>query len=151
MLVFRICKSDHADDLSGAGSKLFGGRWNSKGHPVLYTSSTRALAALEVLVHIPATIPLSDYIVSTIELPESSMQEVTHDDIRKEYELKGLNAGFAQIGDTWLAGNTSLILKVPSIIIREEYNYLVNPAHPLFLKVKIKEKKPFVFDARLEK
>jgi RES domain-containing protein len=151
MLVYRICKNSYADDLSGLGAKLHGGRWNSKGISMLYTSSSRALAALEVLVHIPAAIPLKDFVLVSIELPENNMEEIRFNGIKNEFEKKGLGASFHSIGDEWVRKNRSLVLKVPSLIIPEEYNYLVNPDHHLFSKIKIKGKKEFSFDSRLLK
>ena len=147
MIVYRICKKDNADDLTGIGAKLYGGRWNSKGVSMLYTSSTRALAALEVLVHIPATIPIKDYIMLSMELPENSMEEILLSVLKKEN--KEWHDGYNSIGDNWCKKRSSLVLKVPSIIIQEEYNYLLNPEHSLFSKIKINEKNPFNFDRRL--
>lgn len=133
------------------GAKLHGGRWNSKGIPLLYTSSSRALAALEVLVHVPASIPMLDFVLVTLELPEDSMEEIRLSTIKDEMERHGWKAGFAAIGDAWYKKQRSLLLKVPSMVIPDEYNYLVNPAHPKASKIRIREIKVFGFDERLLK
>ena len=151
MLSYRICKSIYAKDLSGEGAKQYGGRWNSKGTPMLYTSSSRALAALEVLVHIPAAIPVNDFVLVAIELPVGSMEEIRYAALKSDIDKYGLSATFNTQGDNWAKKNKSLILKVPSLIITEEFNYLVNPNHHLFSKIKVKEIKPFGFDERLIK
>lgn len=151
MLVYRICRDEFTNDLTGLGARLYGGRWNSKGISMLYTSSSRALATLEVLVHMPATITLVDYSIITIDVPENSIEEIPFSVIKSEYEIYGLNANFSQIGNAFCKKNNHLLLKVPSIIIREEFNYLINPSHKLFKEIRIKERKPFALDTRLVK
>ncbi len=129
---------------------MYGGRWNSKGFPMLYTSSTRALAALEVLVHMPVNnVQQMDFSIVSISLPENSLEEVKYNAIKKEIEANGLNSSFKSIGDDWIKRNSSLLLKVPSVVINEEFNFLVNPAHKDFTKVKILSRQPFSFDERL--
>lgn len=147
MVVYRICNTIYSNDLSGQGAKLFGGRWNSKGFSMLYTSSTRALAALEVLVHMPINnVKQMDFSIVSISLPENSMEEVKYNVIKKEIDESGLNSNFKLIGDDWIKRNSSLLLKVPSVVINEEYNFLINPAHKDFTKVKILSIQPFSFD-----
>lgn len=150
MFFYRICNSQYANDISGVGAKLYGGRWNSIGNAVLYASSTRALAALEVLVHLlPKNAQRINFSVIAIEAPENSMKEITYDNIEYELMQNGFDSNFKFIGDNWLKQNTSLLLKVPSIVIPEEFNYLINPLHPDFTKVKVVETKSFSFDKRL--
>ena len=141
MIVFRICNTIYANDLNGTGAKMFGGRWNNKGTPMLYTSSSRALAALEILVHLPTqNVKQIDFTIVTISLPENSIEEIGEN---------SLNSNLKLIGDLWIKKNASLILKVPSVVIKEEFNFLVNPLHKDFHKVKIADKKLFSFDNRL--
>lgn len=129
---------------------MYGGRWNSKGYPMLYTSSTRALAALEVLVHMPVNnVKFMDFSLISISLPENSLEEIKYNVIKKEMQENGLNSSFKSIGDDWIKRNSSLLLKVPSVVINEEFNFLVNPIHRDFGKVKILSKQPFNFDERL--
>ena len=150
MIVFRICNTVYSNDISGNGAKMYGGRWNNKGVPVLYTSSTRALAALEILVHISTNnVQPIDFSILSIFIPENSIDEIPFTALKTEIDKNGLNSNFKFIGDNWIKSNSSLLLKVPSIVIPEEYNYLVNPLHKNFNKVKIVENKLFRFDNRL--
>ena len=126
MIVFRICNTVYSNDISGNGAKMYGGRWNNKGVPVLYTSSTRALAALEILVHISTNnVQPIDFSILSIFLPENSIDEIPITALKTEIDKNGLNSNFKFIGDNWIKSNSSLLLKVPSIVIPEEYNYLV--------------------------
>lgn len=150
MIVFRICNSHYANDLSGIGAKLYGGRWNNKGHAVLYTSSTRALATLEVLVHLPTiNVKPIDFSIVSINIPNNSLEEISYHKIKAELLENGFDSNLKKIGDKWLNNNSSLVLKVPSIVIHEEFNYLINPLHKDFSKIKIVDKKTFSFDSRL--
>lgn len=129
---------------------MHGGRWNSKGYPILYTSSTRALAALEVLVHLPINnVRSMDFSIVSISLPENSLEEIRYNVIKNEVENNGLSSSFKSIGDEWIKRNSSLLLKIPSVVINEEFNFLINPDHKNFNKVKILSKQSFCFDERL--
>lgn len=150
MIVFRICNAKYENDLSGIGAKLYGGRWNNKGNALLYTSSTRALAALEVLVHLPPiNVKPIDFTIVSIDIPTNSMEEISYHKIKDELLENGFYSNFKKIGDKWLNNNSSLVLKVPSVVIHEEFNYLINPLHKDFGKIKIVDKKKFSFDSRL--
>ncbi|HMV14737.1 MAG TPA: RES family NAD+ phosphorylase [Chitinophagales bacterium] len=152
MIVYRICNKLYANDLQGIGAKMYGGRWNNVGNAVVYTSSSRALAALEVLVHLPSTtLKKLDFTVVSIEIPENSVEEIFYDDIKRDFQINRFSAFFKNIGDNWLRENKSLLLKVPSVVIHEEMNYLINPNHKDFNKVKLTETKLFRFDDRLAK
>ena len=151
MIVYRICNSFYTNDLSGTGAKMYGGRWNSKGIPLLYTSSSRALAALEVMVHLPANnVNPIDFALVSISLPDKSIEEIDYKMLEKEINKNGLNSNFRIIGDNWMKKNTSLLLKVPSVVIKEEYNFLVNPFHKDFHKITIVSVQKFNFDSRLQ-
>jgi hypothetical protein len=90
-----------------------------------------------------------DFSLVAIEVPENSVDEISYAKIKDELIRNGLNSNFKLIGDNWLKKNTILLLKVPSVVIPEEFNYLINPLHKDFHKVKIKETKLFRFDERL--
>ena len=150
MLVYRISGQRFANDLSGTGARLNGGRWNSVGLSLLYSASYRSLALLEILVHTTNNYVPDDLMLITIEIPDTILiQEILHEAIYDELNRKKAQAQFQTIGDKWIKSQTSLILKVPSVIIPEEFNYLINPLHKDFHKVKIKETKLFRFDERL--
>jgi len=148
MFVYRITQEEFANDLSGEGARLFGGRWNPKGYPVLYTSAYKSLAALEVLVHIRKTKPPPVFKIITLQIPSNSIYELNFEsyealkwDDNKPSELQ-------KIGKKWLEEAKHLVMKVPSRLIQSESNYLINPKHIKMKMVKITEKEYFSFDER---
>jgi RES domain-containing protein len=148
MLLYRITSAKYADDLSGSGARLYGGRWNSEGKPMLYLASSRSLAVLETLAHfIPTNIP-RELVMLTIEAPDDFLEipENILPDNWNEYPEQHI---VKQIGNSFLQRNEHLLLKVPSALVPEEFNYLLNPLHPKAGKVKIIKKVPFNFDSRL--
>ncbi len=149
MILYRIVKSKYADDLSGTGARLFGGRWNSEGQSAIYLASSRALAVLEVLVHlVPLSIP-SNYFVVEVEVPDNSFLQISIKDLPNNWDNNYPPPSLKKIGDDFLKKGTHLMMKVPSAIVPMEYNYLVNTEHPDMKKVKISRKEPFHFDKRL--
>ena len=148
MIVYRISISVYSDDISGSGAKINGSRWNSKGVGVLYTSQFISLAVLEMLVNTN----LKDYAIALdlmyINLPET--QSVTNIDLKNlKNNWKNDFEYTRYIGDEFIRQKESLILKVPSSVIHEEHNYLVNPLHPDFKKIKLVKTKSFWPDERL--
>jgi len=152
MIIYRLAKKKHCLDLSGKGAELAGGRWNSKGVAMVYTCDSRALCLAEVAVNTPIGIIPIDYFLVEIEIPES----ITFQNI----DAKKLNINWNSfphsnetqiIGDTFISQNKSLILKVPSAVVQDEFNYLINPKHPDFKSVKIIKTELFSFDVRLFK
>lgn len=139
MRAWRICRAPFAG-LSGDGARLYGGRWNSAGHPVIYAASTAALAVLEVRVHLDLPLDLlpDDYVLVTIDLGELSIENVA--------EIPPLPQAF---GDTWLREQRSPLLRVPSAIVPESTNLLLNVAHPASSDARVASTRPFAFDRRL--
>lgn len=150
MIVYRIVKEKYADELSGIGAATTGGRWNSKGIEVIYTSQSIALATLEVLVHLSKNLIPNDLMLLEIYIPD----EIVPLTLKKE---KLPNNWFVfpplkiteNIGNHFVQEQKSLILKVPSAIVKNEYNLLINPNHPDFKRVKVNYKEKFNFDPRL--
>jgi len=140
-----------ADDTSGTGAKITGGRWNRAGTALVYTSSTRALACLETIVHFKTqSLPLNRYLVR-FDIPDSIWEEretLCQDVIDVGWDA--LPAGFTSldIGDTWAKQNRSCILEVPSVIIPEELNVLINPTHPHAKDIKAKVVRKWLYDTR---
>ncbi|MDB5134906.1 MAG: hypothetical protein JWP37_1509 [Mucilaginibacter sp.] len=148
MLLYRLTKCVYANDLSGAGARLYGGRWNSEGRAMIYLASSRSLAVLEALVHLPATNIPDEYCMVTIEVPDdfaNGDEKLLPINWRESSDLDILK----RIGNTFLAEKKYLLLKVPSAIVNEEFNYLLNPSHEGIRKVKLKSILPFNFDSRL--
>lgn len=148
MLLYRLSRSVYAGDLSGTGARLYGGRWNSIGKPMVYLASSRSLAILEVLVHLPPALVPSDYEIITIQTPDD-FQEIRAENLPKSWQQFPHPDRLKSIGDAFIAEGKHLLIKVPSAIVDSEYNYLLNPAHPKASAVKIKNRQPFTFDQRL--
>ena len=146
---WRIIKAKHAGTaFSGEGAALSGGRWNSKGVKVFYASATSSLAALENLVHINPPV-LFKYVSFRIELHDSLIEKIVHFTLPKDWDSHPPSPATQKIGDDWFHAGRSVVLAVPSVIIRNEQNFLFNPAHPDFKKIKIGKPEPFTFDPRL--
>jgi RES domain-containing protein len=151
MEVFRLTTAKYANDLSGTGARLHGGRWNQKGDAVLYTSGSRALAMVEVLVHLTnAFLPLN-YQLITIYIPDDSILAFPLKSLPKDWKSIEPNESTKKIVAKWLVENEYLALKVPSVVVEGEHNYLLNPLHADFLKVKVLKVESFSFDDRLIK
>lgn len=149
MILYRIAKCNYAADLSGTGARLYGGRWNSIGQPMVYLASSLSLAVLEVLVHLPPSIFPSNFCLAEFDIPESSI--LTADNASLPHDWQDISPPIAlkRLGDAFLKQNKYLLMKVPSVIVPQEFNYLLNPLHADAAKIKLMEKKPYSFDARL--
>lgn len=151
VLAYRLVAPKWASTaLSGEGARLYGGRWNSPGHPLVYLSTTRALAALELLVHLTTVgsrrIPRT---LVTVKVP----RHLIGGELWKSDGWQDNPPGkpTSDQGDDWLAVAKTAGVLAPSIIIPEEHNLLLNPLHPDFQEVKIVKTTPFLFDPRLAK
>ena len=150
MIVFRLSKSEYTKDLSGRGSEKSGGRWNSKGTPLLYTSASRALCTIEIAVHTPLGNIPTNYQIISIEIPDDvNITELKAPDLPVDWKTFPHSHSTQEIGDNFVASGKSLVMKVPSVVVDGEYNYLVNPNHIDLTKIKIKLIEPFSFDERL--
>ena len=150
MIVFRLSKSKFANDLSGKGAEKSGGRWNSRGTAMIYTSASRALCTTEIAVHTPlGNLPL-DYKLISIEIPEDLyILELTSENLPPAWKLLPYTHETQTIGDKFIADGIYAVLKVPSAVVQDEYNYLINPALIGLQQIKIKSIEPFNFDERL--
>ncbi|MGH7550610.1 MAG: RES family NAD+ phosphorylase [Gemmatimonadota bacterium] len=149
MRVWRLARKPFLA-LDGEGARLAGGRWNSEGVAVVYTSSTLSLAALEYLVHIdPEDVP-EDLMVVGVEVPDgAAIDEVRLEDLPADWNRVFDHPRCVAIGNEWIAAGKSLGLRVPSALVPEEWNLLLNPAHRDAQSVRVREKRRFVFDRRL--
>jgi len=147
MLLYRITRKDFAD-LSGTGSRLYGGRWNSEGRPAVYLAASRSLAMLESLVHLnPTNIP-DDLCLITVEVPDD-YQELDYKLLPENWERYDDQYILKQTGNNFLLKKEKLLLKVPSAIVKQEFNFLYNPLHSKAAEAKIMATEPFVFNGRL--
>lgn len=151
MVVFRIVKpSFAASALAGDGARLYGGRWNAPGVPCAYAAESRALAVLELLVHASPELLRVEFLLLEIEVPDALIET----GLRPPPGWDGFPAGAASQdhGGRWLkrsAATAKAALAVPSVIIPEEANYLLNPLHPAFSNIRIRRRRKFRFDSRL--
>ncbi len=139
MRVWRVCRRPFAD-LSGEGARLYGGRWNSPGRPMVYAAESAALAVLEVRVHLDLdwrVLP-DDYVLMAIETGDLVAET-----------LAETPADPRAAGDAWLASGRSALLRAPSFIVPESANLLINPAHRDAARLAVASIRPFAFDARL--
>jgi RES domain-containing protein len=141
-----------ADDLSGTGAAIEGGRWNEIDLPLVYASSSRALAALETLVHVKlARLPLNRYLVR-IDIP-AAIWAAAHIETASSLPIgwDAVPPGMVSIacGTNWAAQKTSAILRVPSVIVPEEENILINPAHPDVRAITATKVRRWLYDPRL--
>ncbi|MDB4925718.1 RES domain-containing protein [Mucilaginibacter sp.] len=151
MIVYRLSGQAFINDLSGYGAEKTGGRWNSKGTPVLYTSASRALAVVEVAVHVPLGIIPTNYYMAVIEVPDNSILQLDVTDLPTNWNRNPFVKATQFAGDRFIKDSKHLMLQVPSATVIGDLNYLINPRHPDFKKVKVKSVDPFVFDSRLFK
>ena len=155
MKVYRIERKKYLETtLTGVGaSRMQGYRWNSLNTYIVYTSASRALATLEVSVHIDLSedLPTDRYYVE-IEIPEEvKIVELNMDDLPTNWDSKPPILETQFIGDDFVALRSAAVLKVPSSIVPPEFNYLINPAHPDSVKIKVISVEALVFDARIVK
>ncbi|MCT4639811.1 MAG: RES family NAD+ phosphorylase [Bacteroidales bacterium] len=150
MIVYRIAGKKHSDDLSGTGAAMYGGRWNKKGTPVLYTGESKEIALLETIVHTPPMIvPKLDII--TLEIPNESITSITIDMLPQNWKVYPAPTILSEIGEEWVNRSKTIALKVPSCIIHSAHNIILNCRHSDFNKIKILDKRNFKFDSRLVK
>lgn len=150
MRVYRIAKTRYIDDLAGEGAGLYGGRWNKVGDAMLYFSQNLSLSLLEIIVHVEyAQLPL-DYSYIEIEIPDSSIKKIQSIDfIKPKWSAEEAGNQLQMFGSNWLKKNEALAIKVPSAILHQENNILINPTHKDFGKIKILKKEKMDFDPRL--
>ena len=147
MIVYRIARQRYTQDLSGTGARLYGGRWNSKGVALLYTAESRALAAMELAVHTDLNDLPDDLQLITLKLPPEA--EVYQISLVENWNQHPPNLQTKLLGDSFVRDGKALVMKAPSVVVRGDCNYLLNPAHKQSSRVKIVDVSPFFFDERL--
>jgi len=150
MRIWRICRARFADEaFSGQGARRFGGRWNSPGVPMVYSSSSLALAAMELFVHLEPNQQPDDLVSIAALLPEGEpASRLEPADLPPRWWTDDF-APARTIGDNWIRENKSLAIEVPSAALRMEWNVLVNPLHPAIAEIKIEKPQAFNFDERM--
>ncbi len=134
--------------LSG-GARLYGGRWNTIGAPLIYASGNIATATLEILVHLEDRVILDTYRLIELVIPEEIIIEVDPADLPANWQQPSMTPITQAIGDTWIQTGESAVLKVPSVAAPQEWNYLVNPEHPDYSKITAQNFAAYKPDPRL--
>ena len=137
---------------SGVGAaKSDVGRWNSMGGRMVYASDSRALAVLELVVHLDNTELMEDYSCCMLSIPSRLCEKVSAKDLPIGWDALAVNSQVVQPwGDKWLKNGRTPVLKVPSVIVRQEWNYLVNPRHKDFMDIRLGKIEPFRIDSRIK-
>jgi RES domain-containing protein len=155
--VWRIAqdtRSYEADDLSGTGAKITGGRWNAVGDALIYASESQALACLETVVHLNAGgLPLNRYLVA-VTIPDAvwaAARTETSGSLPVGWDADPSGRASIQFGSAWVRSAASALLRVPSVIVPDEYNVLINPLHPDSSTVTAVKIRKWLYDPRLMK
>jgi len=144
----RLCRPAHSG-FDGLGGLHRDGRWHNKGHRVVYLASSEALAVLEVLVHLTAFDQLPEYVCVKAHISDDLILDLEQvaplpDDWRSSDPVQTRN-----VGSRWLMERRSVVLRVPSVVIPREANFMLNPGHPDFERILVVTPMPFEFDVRL--
>lgn len=152
---WRIVKAKHAARaFDGEGARLHGGRWTSIGRSAVYTSSTVALATLEMLVHLDSAAPLAAYVLFAVAIPDETVSVVDPVTLPRDWRASPAPAALQALGDRWLDEGRAAALRVPSAVVGAvgvEFNYLLSPAHVDFHLITIGPEQPYDLDERLER
>lgn len=152
MNIYRLTKEKYKNDLSGKGAETHGGRWNSKGTRILYAADSRALAKLEVAVNIPLNKLPKNYYMTAIVIPDHLILEYDVNTLKGKDWKNNPPIKFTQTeGDKFIVSGNALAMKIPSSVVKGDYNYLVNPEHKDADKIEIVSSEKFNFDMRLFK
>lgn len=151
MEIYRITQQQFAEDLTGNGARLFGGRWNSEGFFALYTSSSRSLALLETLAHTPAKmLDKRVYHLIALFVPDKVLiQKIDVKNLQPGWDAPDTRPFTKKMGDAFLSNKKEFMLEVPSVIIPEDINYVLNPLHEDMKQVKLVNKRRIYFDKRI--
>jgi len=138
MQVWRLVKEKYTDSaFSGEGARRGGGRFNSPGRPVVYTSESLALAELEILVHLPTSRLLASYVTFRARLPDEAIETLDRTTLPSNWRESPVPRSVQAVGDAWVQSGASLALRVPSAVVPAENNVLINPDHPRFEEMTI--------------
>ena len=151
-IVWRLVRAEFSERLDGEGARLFGGRWNSRGRPAVYTSAHLSLSVLEVYVHIPPALRDELPVLRAVQISIPDGAETFRIPQRRLASLLSAPDALAECraaGDAWLERGEELVLQVPSILVPEESNFILDPTHPRMTEVRIMGSREFRFDPRL--
>ena len=148
--LYRICSSEYIRDISGTGARIYGGRWNHTGYPVVYSSGSRSLAVLEFLVHVPMAFAPDNLSITEINIIENVKREsINHKQLPLNWRGYPAPEHLADIGTRWIKSQSALLLDIPSSVVDKEMNTLINPLHPDIKYVNVAKVEEFHFASRL--
>ena len=152
MIFYRLVTRRYASEAwTGSGANQFGGRWNHKGHPAVYVSTSVALASLEILVHARQETLLNQYQLFSIDIPDNAIERLDEQWLPDDWRDNPAPISTMDLGTNWLESSSGLALILPSCIIPQENNAILNPLHPAFsAALNTVEALPFAFDPRLQ-
>lgn len=153
LTVWRLVAERHAASaFDGEGARLYGGRWNHPGIPMVYASATLSLAALELLVHLEAEDTPEDRVAIAAEIPSGlELEEAPIATLPANWRRYPAPEALKELGTAWAQSGRTAVLRIPSAVIPAEPNYLLNPRHPDMARITISQPEPFAFDRRLWK
>ncbi len=151
MRTWRICKAEHAASaFTGEGALLYPGRWHHAGTAVVYCSESRALAALEQLVHLQRSRLPPNFVCFSVTIPDDlPIREVRIAELSTDWRHHPGPPELRDIGTRWAESGDGVVLRVPSAVVLGEHNFLLNPRHPDFRRLEIGRLEPFAFDERI--
>jgi len=147
MILYRLASRAYAQDLSGTGAMLYGGRWNAKGRRMLYTSANVSLATLEILANLSTPHLHKGFYIVEIDFPDDC--GIYEPELPNDWNAFPHVQSTIDIGNEFLALGKAICLKVPSAIVSSEFNYLLNPSHDDFMRLKVRDVRPMILDQRL--
>ena len=151
MRVWRLCRKRHAA-FDGEGARLAGGRWNRRGTPVVYCSATLSLAVLEYFVNLPGGLAPPDLVSIAADVPDAlSSESLKAGALPRNWRRYPAPEALAELGTRWVREGKTAVLAVPSVVVPQERNYLLNPAHADFKRVLVGKPDPFSLDLRMWK
>lgn len=147
---WRIVKTRFSTDaFNGEGARLYGGRWNSVGIAMVYIAGSKSLATLELLVHLDSSARLPNYSICPVRFDDALVEVIDPSVLPRDWRQSPPPTSLQMIGDDWISRQSSVVLSVPSAVVPDEKNYLINPVHKDFKKLRIGIMEPFSLDSRL--
>lgn len=152
MIVYRIARTIHINDLTGIGARLYGGWWSKRGIGAIYTSENRSLATVEYLVHTPISYAPEKLSIASIKIPDNiKLKKINISGLPANWRNDPAPEELAEIGTQWVLSNETLALRVPSAVVEHEFNIIINPLHQDMNRVRISNVKEYSLNNRLSR
>jgi RES domain-containing protein len=144
-----VHKRRAATAFGGDGARRYGGRWNSKGQKAIYLADSLALAVMEIMVHAMVYSDLATYVYFKVQLTKDLIRTVDPSSLPHRWRDDPAPVACKRFGDLWLADQSSAVLRLPTVVLPEGSNYIINPEHPDFGGIQIGKPKPLAIDRRI--